>query len=161
MRVRPIEEADRLVVGRLIVDLWGASTVVAHGQTFYPISLPGLLAERGGKVIGLLTYTRTGQTLEIVTLAALNRGRGVGTALVEAVARTARRVGCERLLITTTNDNLDALRFCQRRGFRLCGLRPDAVSRARQSNPEIRLVGEYGITVRDELDLERPVLARR
>ena len=57
------------------------------------------------------------------------------------------------LRLTTTNDNLDALRFYQRRGFRLQALRPGAVDAARAYKPTISAVGEHGIPIRDELDL--------
>jgi GNAT superfamily N-acetyltransferase len=60
-----------------------------------------------------------------------------------------------RLRLTTTNDNLDALRFYQRRGFRLVALRPGAVDAARALKPEIPVTGAHGIPLRDELDLER------
>jgi hypothetical protein len=53
---------------------------------------------------------------------------------------------------TTT---LDALRFYQRRGFVLLALRPGAVDEARRSlKPHIGRVGEHGIPLRDELELE-------
>jgi ribosomal protein S18 acetylase RimI-like enzyme len=56
--------------------------------------------------------------------------------------------------VTTTNDNLNALRFYQRRGFRITRVRPGVVNEARHINP---VVGEYGILIRDEIDLERRV----
>ncbi len=57
--------------------------------------------------------------------------------------------------LTTTNDNLDALRFYQRRGFRLVALRPGAVDVARRDlKPELPDIGTHGIPMRDELDLE-------
>ena len=80
--VRPIEEADRIVVARLVLELWGAHTAVAHGEVFFPASLPGFLVEKQGHVLGLLTYAVANHQLEIVTIDALRRGRGVGTALV-------------------------------------------------------------------------------
>jgi hypothetical protein len=55
----------------------------------------------------------------------------------------------------TTNDNLDALRFYQRRGFRLTALRAGAVDRTRASlKPRIGTLGEHGIPLRNELELE-------
>lgn len=60
-------------------------------------------------------------------------------------------------LTTTTNDNLDALRFYQRRGFRLAGLRPGAVGRARRIKPEIPATGAHGTPLRDGIDLVRPL----
>ena len=77
--------------------------------------------------------------------------------LIEAAVDEARRFGCRELLLTTTNDNVDALRFYQRRGFRLAELRPGAVDRARQLKPQIPTAGDYGIPLRDEIDLTRPV----
>ena len=69
----------------------------------------------------------------------------------------ARRSACREVWLTTTNDNVDALRFYQRRGFRLAQLRPGAVDQSRQRKPEIPRVGDYGIPLRDEIDLTRPV----
>jgi ribosomal protein S18 acetylase RimI-like enzyme len=60
-----------------------------------------------------------GDSCELVTIDSLDEGSGVGTALVEAVAKAARAAGCCRLWLITTNDNLRALRFYQRRGFEL------------------------------------------
>jgi ribosomal protein S18 acetylase RimI-like enzyme len=60
-------------------------------------------------------------------------------------------------VLTTTNDNVDALRFYQRRGFRLCGLRIGQVQQSRELKPEIPLTGAYGIPLTDELELERPL----
>jgi hypothetical protein len=62
------------------------------------------------------------------------------------------------MLVVTTNDNTDALRFYQQRGFTLAGLRPGAVTDSRtRLKPEIPPVGEHGIPLRDEVLLERPV----
>jgi GNAT superfamily N-acetyltransferase len=144
--VRPIEEADRIVVARLVLELWGAHTAVAHGEVFFPASLPGFLVEKQGHVLGLLTYAVANHQLEIVTIDAL---------------RQARTLGCTRVRLTTTNDNLDAIRFYQRRGFKLSALRPDAVREARKLKPEIPAVGDFGIPITDELDLERWVAPRQ
>ena len=53
----------------------------------------------------------------------------------------------------TTNDNLAALRFYQRRGLRLVAVHRDAVRVARALKPLIPRVGNYGIPVLDELEL--------
>jgi hypothetical protein len=76
---------------------------------------------------------------------------------MEAVAANARQLRCHEIRLTTTNDNLDAIRFYQRRGLRLVALRPGAVDRARLEKPEIPRVGDYGIPLRDEIDLARRV----
>ena len=50
------------------------------------------------------------QQCETLTLHVTDQWRGVGTALVEAVADVAAAQRCVRLSVTTTNDNVDALR---------------------------------------------------
>jgi ribosomal protein S18 acetylase RimI-like enzyme len=156
-RVRPIGDGDRPALARLERELWGADIVVGHGVVFTPADLPGLLAERDGETVGLLTYEIDGDTLEVVTIDAFPPGAGTGTALLDAAVDVARSAGCRRVWLMTTNDNLDALRFYQRRGFRLAGLRPGALAASRALKPEIPETGAYGIPLRDELDLEREV----
>lgn len=137
-----------------MTELWGAPETVVHDTVFHPAVLPGLIAEREGRIVGLLTYHVTADVLEIVTLNALTRRTGIGSLLIDAVRAEAKRRRCRELTLTTTNDNVDALRFYQRRGFYLAALRPGAVDRARQERkPEIPLTGEYGIPLRDEIDL--------
>jgi hypothetical protein len=67
--------------------------------------------------------------------------------------------GVRELWLTATNDNLDALRFHQRRGFRLVAVRAGAMEEARRLKPSIPLVGEFGIGIRDHLRLLRPMIA--
>jgi hypothetical protein len=54
----------------------------------------------------------------------------------------------------TTNDNLNALRFYQKRGFVLVSVHRNAVIKSRQLKPEIPLTGNDGIPLRDEIELE-------
>jgi ribosomal protein S18 acetylase RimI-like enzyme len=141
------------MVAWLVAELWGSELVAVHGTVLRPAEMPGFIAERSRRVVGLLTYQLVGDMLEIVTLNAIERRAGVGTRLIEAVASAARHFGCREIRLTTTNDNVDALRFYQRRGFRLAELRPGAVDRSRQEKPEIPMVGDYGIPLHDEIDL--------
>lgn len=59
---------------------------------------------------------------ELVAINAFSRYQGIGSAILRSIVD--RLQGFEMLRLTTTNDNLDALRFYQRRGFRLQALRP-------------------------------------
>jgi GNAT superfamily N-acetyltransferase len=153
-----VGESDRPTVAWLMMELWGSTKQVVHGTVFRPADLPGLIAERDRRLAGVLTYNVAGGIMEVVTLNALERRAGVGTLLMDAAAVEARRLRCTEIRLTTTNDNLDALRFYQRRGLRLVALRPGAVDRARVEKPEIPRVGDYGIPLHDEIDLARRVL---
>jgi GNAT superfamily N-acetyltransferase len=94
---------------------------------------------------------------ELVTLDAVTANQGIGTALIEALISKLRGEMVTFLSATTTNDNLNALRFYQRRGFRITEVRPGAADKARCIKPSIPLVGEYGIPIRDEIELQRQI----
>lgn len=112
--------------------------------------------DASGRAVGLATYRIDGDDTELTALAADPRGMGTGTALVDTVAAAARAAGAARLWLVTTNDNMRALRFYQRRGFRLVALRPGAVDEARaRLKPTIPPVGDDGIPLHDELELAR------
>ena len=74
----------------------------------------------------------------------------------------ALAANADRLWLITTNDNIDALRFYQRRGFVLVAVHSDAVTRARDTvKPELPLLGFHDIPLRDEIELELPRAAWR
>jgi GNAT superfamily N-acetyltransferase len=155
--IRPVEEKDRPTVEWLTTQLWGAPEVVVHDGVFHPAALPGFIAERAGRIAGLVTFEVRQDVLEIATINALDMYRGIGTMLIEAVRAEAKRRGCHQVTLTTTNDNIGALRFYQRRGFRLAAVRPGAVDRSRQLKPDIPRTGDFGIPLHDEIDLTSPV----
>ena len=129
--------------------------VARRGELLHSLDHPGLLAWSGDELVGVATYVISGVECELLTLHTHQRFTGTGTALVAGVQDMARRAGCRRLWVVTTNDNVDALRFYQRRGFRLARLRPGAVDESRAAlKPEIPTTGTYGIPLRDELELE-------
>jgi ribosomal protein S18 acetylase RimI-like enzyme len=115
-----------------------------------------LVAEEDGRLVGLLTYVVEGADCEVLTLHVDDRRHGLGSALIAEVKVIARRAGCTRLWVITTNDNVDALRFYQRRGFRLAAIRAGAVDASRAGlKPEIPAIGAHGIPIRDEIELEQ------
>lgn len=109
---------------------------------------------RGNEPVGLATYHLDGDSCEIVTLDSLVEGRGIGSALVAEIEKAATAAGCRRLWLVTTNDNLAALRFYQKRGFVLVAVHPNALEQSRQLKPSIPTVGVDGIPLRDEIELE-------
>ncbi len=151
---RPLAAADADWVRDLVVRRWGAEYLITRGRRHDVAGLEGLVAERDGARVGLALFCMEDGACELVTLDSLVAGIGAGSALVAAVADRARAAGCRRLWLITTNDNLAAQRFYQRRGFRLAALYPDAVTEARRLKPAIPLVGRDGIPLRDEIELE-------
>ena len=157
IEVRAREPADEPAVRAFLAERH-SDRVARLGRLEYPLDHPALLAERGGLLAGVLTYVIDGEDCEILTLHAAERLRGTGTELVRHVERLAAERGCGRLWLLTTNDNVDALRFYQRRGFRLVELHPGAIDEARaRLKPELPELGDHGIPIRDELILEKEI----
>jgi GNAT superfamily N-acetyltransferase len=152
--VRPVEAEDRSWAEAFLREV-GALRVARRGELVAPLDHPMLVCEVEGVPEGLLTYVIDRSDCEILTIHARRRRNGVGTALIEAVRAVARERGCQRLWLVTTNDNVDAMRFYQRLGFRLSAIRSGAGDAARRSlKPEIPEIGDHGIPLRDEIDLE-------
>jgi len=157
VQVHEVRDDERDWVRATIRERWGDEIAVGRGRVWTPHELPAMVAvDDSGERVGLATYVVEGSIAELVTLDALRAGVGVGRRMVEAVAAAARAAGAERLLVLTTNDNLVALRFYQRTGFRMAELRPGAVDESRaRLKPSIPVTGNDGIPLRDEIDLVR------
>jgi GNAT superfamily N-acetyltransferase len=153
--IRPAVDPDMGWRVRLLSQHFSSPTVVAHGRLYLAASLPGLVCvdDRGDR-IGVLSYEIAARQLEIISINAAPRGQGAGTALLSAAVGLARAERCRRAWLVTTNDNLDALRFYQRRGWRLVRVHRGAVDAGRPLKPTLPVVGEYGIEMHDELELE-------
>lgn len=155
-----VEAADRAWAEARMGAEWGGALQARRGELHDVLALPGFVAEEDGAPLGIATYRIDGDACELAFVEAFERGRGIGTALLDAVRGAA--AGCGRIWLVTTNDNVDALRFYQRRGFRLVALRPGAVDEARETlKPRIGRVGDHGIPIRDELELTLDLRNRR
>jgi ribosomal protein S18 acetylase RimI-like enzyme/uncharacterized pyridoxamine 5'-phosphate oxidase family protein len=154
LQVRPLNTEDREWVRQFTIEHWGDTLVVAHGKVYHPETLPGFVAVLKENRVGLLTYLLEEEQCEIVTLDSTKPGIGIGTLLIKAVTQAAREAGCKRLWLITTNDNLHALRFYQKRGFTLVSIYRNAVDAARQMKPRIPLIGDDQIPLHDEIELE-------
>ncbi|HEY6569706.1 MAG TPA: GNAT family N-acetyltransferase [Candidatus Limnocylindrales bacterium] len=152
--VRPAYPPDRPAVDAFLADR-NADVVARLGEVVDARRRPALIVEADGVIEGVLTWELSGTSMEVLTLHAARQWSGVGTALIAAARRVAEASGARRLWLITTNDNVDGLRFYQRRGFRLARLHPGAVDRSRETlKPAIPEVGDHGIPLRDELELE-------
>ena len=154
MMIRPIDQTDRKQVDAFIVRQWYTMHMVVHGERIDLGSAEGFCACDGDAITGLITFRVRGKEMEILSLDSLHEHRGTGTALLNAATEKARNSGLERIMLITTNDNLSALRFYQKRGFDLVQIRRNALEQARKIKPEIPLIGMYGIPLKHEIELE-------
>lgn len=161
IRIRKIRPADRPAVAGILAREWGAPGVVSRGRLHPAHEYDGWIAIRGERIAGLLTHEIRAGRCEIVTLNSFLEGRGIGTRLLSAAARAARAAGCREIWLITTNDNLHALRFYQRRGFLIRCIHAGAIEESRRLKPTIPRIGDDGIPIRDEIELWKPVAAGR
>jgi ribosomal protein S18 acetylase RimI-like enzyme len=146
------EEARRLA--RRVRSTWG-ELVVRRGEAVDPAEGELLGAYVDDEIIGVATYRIRDDECEVVAIEAYQERRGIATALMDEIRARARRAGCRRLWLVTTNDNVPAIAFYQRWGMDLCALRHDSVTEARASlKPGIPATGHDDIPIRHELEFE-------
>jgi len=102
-----------------------------------------IVAEMDGRTVGFALFlhnystfrTAPGIYLEDLFVEPAHRGRGIGTALLRAVARVARERDCARLQWAVLEWNAPAIRFYERQGaellgdWRLCRVTAEALAR--------------------------------
>jgi len=154
-QIRPLNKDDRTWVASLLAEWWAGPKIVTRGKVHQADKLPGFIAWQKGEPAGLITYRINGNECEIITMNSLVEGKGVGSALIDAVKKVTTQFKCERLWLITTNDNTKALRFYQKMGFVLVAVYRNALEQSRKLKPEIPLTGHDGIPIRDEIELEK------
>jgi ribosomal protein S18 acetylase RimI-like enzyme len=158
LSVRPKvdRDTDRLTAGW--TERYGGPVIVSRGVCHDARKLPGFVAVDGDLVLGALTLHEAGDQIEVVTLDSYAEDRGAGTALLSSLVNFAKARGVRRLWLITTNDNIRAIRFYQKRGWNLGAVHFDAITEARKLKPEIPLTGDDGIPIRHELEFELVII---
>ena len=152
--VRPLRADEEQWVADILEAHWGSRYMVSRGRLWDVAAMPGFVALHAGEPAGVVTYRIDGDACEVTVLLSLRERVGAGTALLDAVHEAAREAGCRRVWLITANDNMHALRFYQKRGYRLAALYPGALDESRRLRPQIPLLGMNGIPLRDEIELE-------
>ena len=152
--VREAGPADARATLQLFEQDFRRTAVLAFGEMMQLAALPAIVAEMRDDVAGALAYRLLPDALQIVALATdpMWQRSGVGGYLVAEAELMARTQQLPRVIFCTTNDNLPALYFYQRRGYRITEVVPGALL------PHMKpgsTCGFAGIPVRDEIRLEK------
>lgn len=154
MNIRRLTSEDLPRLRQFWIKHWGGEIMITRGNLYRPEQLEGLVIEDGAEWIGLLTFVIKDGELEVTSLDSLRERQGIGSLLLSQVMEQARSRDCHRIFLITTNDNLNALGFYQKRGFELVALYRGALNESRKIKPSISLMGMNNIPLRDELELE-------
>jgi GNAT superfamily N-acetyltransferase len=149
-----ISDHQREMVAQFWMAHWGGTTMVSRGKLYEAREFPGFFAMEGDDIVGLVTYRVEVDECEVMSLDSLKAGACIGSALMAVVKEKAIAMNCRRLWLITTNDNMNAMRFYQKRGFVLVAVHRNALEESRKLKPEIPMVGFDGIPLRDEIELE-------
>lgn len=153
--VRARIKDDNDWITEVLLDNWASNIIVTRGISYQADLLSGFIVELEGKRVGLLTFNISDDELEIITLNAIDEGKGVGTILLEEVEKLAKTKNCKRIWLITTNDNVDALRFYQKKGYEIKSVHRYAIDESRKIKPHLPFVGKFGIAIRDEIEMEK------
>jgi len=154
IKIRRTNSSDLEWIRNLFINNWGSDFIVSRGKIQRPENLEGVIAEENGENLGLATVNIENNEMELITLDSLKPGRGIGTMLINEVVNMAKEKNVKRLWLITTNDNLNALKFYQKNNFHLVKVYPGAIAESRKIKPQIPEIGEDGIPIRDEIELE-------
>jgi GNAT superfamily N-acetyltransferase len=152
--LRRLTSTDLPRLRQFWMEHWGGEEMITRGNVYRPEQLEGFVFEEGKEWLGLITFFIQGGECEVTSLDSLREEKGIGTRLIDKAVEEARARKCNRLFLITTNDNLHALGFYQKRGFELVTVYRGAVNESRKRKPSIPLVGMDGIPLRDEIELE-------
>lgn len=134
---------------------WYSTDMVVCGEKIDMTKLDGLAVLSQGEITALLTYRmKPDHICEIISLDSLIENQGTATKLLQKVFDIARTRSCQSVTVMTTNDNLKAIGFYQKRGFDMTRLHYNSVEKSRKIKPEIPLLGDHGIPLRHELEFE-------
>jgi N-acetylglutamate synthase-like GNAT family acetyltransferase len=159
LEVRRVDHHDEEWIRERMRTRWGGETVAGHGRLYDPAALPGFVVVADLiEPVGLITYSLESGQCEVVTIDSMREGCGVGSLLIDAVIHLARDVRSERVWLVTTNDNVHAQAWYERRGFRRAAVHPGAVAASRTLKPSIPMIGHGGVPITDEIEYEYPIL---
>ncbi|MBE6022253.1 MAG: GNAT family N-acetyltransferase [Cellulosilyticum sp.] len=154
MVLREISSKNREDINSFIQEHWYSTEMVLRGQIVDMTTVEGIVAYEDEKIIGLLTYEIKNRECEILSLDSLVQNKGIGCRLIECVYRVAKKATCSRIKLITTNDNINAIKFYQKRGFDMLRIYRNALDISRKIKPSIPTIGDFGIPLKHEIEFE-------
>lgn len=149
-----INTQNRERINSFISEHWFSTDMIIRSTIIDMTKVDGIVALENDDIIGLLTYTIHENVCEITSLDSLLEGKGIGTTLINKLLSIAKEVNCNKVIVVATNDNINAIRFYQKRGFDMAQLYHNALDVSRKMKPSIPLTGDNGIPLKHEIEFE-------
>lgn len=154
IEIREATAQEKENLREVITKNWGSDIIVSRGRVYDVFQLPFLVAKSDKNIQGFAVYSIENNECEIVLLESLVQNKGIGSKLLEHLTNLANEKGCRRVFLITTNDNIEAIKFYQKNGFKISNIYKGAVNEARKTKPQIPLIGYHDIPVEDEIEFE-------
>lgn len=154
MEIRFIKLEEKDKIKDLFIREWKSDVMISRGNKHLVENLETIVAIDNGKISGLLTFHITDNQAEIVSLDSFIECKGIGTKLLDFALKHLKTCNLERIWLITSNDNLHAMRFYQKRGWEMVNIHLNAIKHARKIKPEIPEFGYDGIPIVHEIEFE-------
>ncbi len=153
MEIKEISIYNRNIINTIMINNWGATEIILRNKIIDGTKSKGFIAEDNNKMVGFLLYDINDDICEIIALYSFVERKGIGSFLLNKIKEIATLKKCDRIVVITTNDNLIALKFYQKRGFFLSKLYCNAFDNIRKIKPNLPKLGENNIPLNDEIEL--------
>lgn len=154
MDIRIISPENRKQINDFISSHWFSTDMVIRGELVDMTRLDGFVIYDKETIIGLITYRIKSNECEIMSLDSLKENQGIGTNLVNKIIEIASEKKYTKIKLITTNDNINAIRFYQKRGFDMVNIYRNALDTSRKLKPSIPLLGDFNIPLKHEIEFE-------
>jgi N-acetylglutamate synthase-like GNAT family acetyltransferase len=153
--IREKNNGDSSWINEKLKENWGSSIIVSRRKKHEQSDLCGFVIENNKKKLGICLYRIENNECEMVVLEAFERKKGIGTALLSKLIENCSIDRIKRIWLITTNDNIDALLYYQKHGFEFVCIYRNEIDYSRRIKPEIPILGNYGIMIKDEIEMEK------
>lgn len=152
MDMMTISSENRHLINEFISTHWFSTDIVVRGELVDMTIIDGFVMFEKDNIIGLITYRIIEGECEIMSLDSLKEKQGIGTSLIHRVKEVAINKKCTKLKLITTNDNINAIYFYQKRGFDMVAFFYDSMKASRILKPSIPELGNHNLPLRHEIE---------
>ncbi|MDH2208386.1 MULTISPECIES: GNAT family N-acetyltransferase [unclassified Empedobacter] len=141
-------------VKNIFIEKWNTDFMISKSQIHYVDNLESFVYMKENEIKGLLTFYIKEDEMEIVSLDSFEENIGIGSLLINEAINYYKQNFLKRLWLITTNDNLNALKFYQKKNFNISEFHFNAIEKSRKLKPSIPKYGYDNIPILHEIELQ-------